>query len=831
MNRILFRAVMAFALGEVAYELTNGISKIGIVMAVSIFCGLIYGLTHKISHSRVLAAAYAVVFVLGFLNIFCNEISPSVNECVKNSSEEMPYNDMEENGSGTDDILIMGLVEDAKQGDKSTRLKVRVYYTECGNHMHTDVYNCMLYVDTANGDKYGEVKQGEYIYARGELNQIKGSNNPGAFDERVYYAGMGIDYRLDRVKECVTCQWKQLPSGAPRPVIRQMFARFKYRLGIIRENVKNYIYSLCDEKYAAVYTGILLGDKSGISEETKQLYKLGGIAHILAISSLHMTLIGGLLWKIINKCGVPTYMAGVLSVLLLFVYGSMTGFSVATVRAVIMMALGVWAKLEGRSFDILTGMAVAFAVVLISEPMLFKSSATLMSFTAILGVALAKNVMNTLTKNKKISRMKKKHKIRYSVLSGLVYQTVIQLIMLPVTVRCYYEVYTYSFAINLIVVPLVSVLIMCGLLGLAIYPVFPMAGSVFIGAGCMILRLYEGLCRLAVKLPLTAVNVGHPTMPEVIIYYMILAAVILSLDLRLDRKMREHHYEKTKRWLSKGQWCRLKRGLLSVFVLVGGMILFFVHSVAKTEKLVFLDVGQGTGILICGKSESLVIDGGSVSSDKVGEYTIVPAIKYMGMAQVDYWFVSHGDIDHVSGLIYVLENYELLGIDISCIVLSDNQNELTERIIMLAEENSIEVIYMKKGDYIAGKDFTMECIHPDKRKSFDNINDESMCLRYVSGKFNALFLGDVSKEALDYIFHNNTDVNTERYNVIQVPHHGSKYSLSHELYNLLETNGTAVISCGYGFYYGHPHKEVMEALSGYDIDIRRTDMEGAVLLQ
>lgn len=265
---------------------------------------------------------------------------------------------------------------------------------------------------------------------------------------------------------------------------------------------------------------------------------------------------------------------------------------------------------------------------------------------------------------------------------------------------------------------------------------------------------------------------------------------------------------------------------------LAGAGLYGLHQYTLCEQVTFLDVGQGDGILIRTEAgTNLVIDGGSVSRDSLGEYVLLPALRSLAMTRVDYWFVSHTDADHISGLLDILALGELSGVHIENLVVSAYavQDEEMSELIHLASGQGISVYYMDVGEYVTdGESFLMRCLHPDSAFTAEDKNEASLALEYQSNYFRMLFTGDMGADALRYMLTEEMRGAGRKYDVVKAPHHGSKYSCMEELYDMTDA---VVISCGQNNRYGHPHEEVIRLLEEKNIRIYRTDYDGAVIFR
>jgi competence protein ComEC len=231
------------------------------------------------------------------------------------------------------------------------------------------------------------------------------------------------------------------------------------------------------------------------------------------------------------------------------------------------------------------------------------------------------------------------------------------------------------------------------------------------------------------------------------------------------------------------------------------------------------------------------------------------------MARVDYWFVSHTDADHISGLTELLELGKLSGVQIENIVFSKYvvRDDSYEELCALAEENGVNIMYMDYTDMLATDEFKITCYHPEKPNAGDDKNAASLVLCYESDLVTLWLTGDVGAEGMDEVAEElqgedvaaqgvcensendaldnaggtngySVAAGNEHITILKMPHHGSKYSISEEFY-ARTCPDIAVISCGKNNLYSHPHTETMEILDEYDIPSLITWQSGAVVVK
>lgn len=535
------------------------------------------------------------------------------------------------------------------------------------------------------------------------------------------------------------------------------------------------------------------------------------------------------MYLILRGLRAPFWLSSLLSLLGAVFYGAIAGFGMASVRAVIMLVIAIFGERLGKSYDMLTGLGIAVLLMLVYNPMSIKDQSFILSVCAVSGICLGIKVMRLIMRRKRIKKYFKKHRLIWRLAEGVIMSLCVNIVTFPVIAYMYFEIPLYSFLLNLFVVPLMTVVVYAGFIGILLSSVSVFAGKLVIASGALILNIFERLAECFLKLPFSVINTGKPGIWFLIFYYLILI-FILAVS---DNKICEAFFVRMRLRLDRRKWRRLR-----VIFSLGMCTLFLAATICVRligrERIVFLDVGQGDGIIVETPGGTvMVIDGGSTSqsAENLAEYTLKPALKALGMADVNFWVVTHGDTDHVSGLMYILENYEMSNISIDCILMAGygGNTKKLEEIKLLAEENDIDTVYLGAGDRIEDGSAEIVCCHPDKDFVADGTNDASLALSYLSSDLSCLFTGDMSEASLDYMLTKNSALLQREYMYLKVPHHGSKTSMYEPLYNFMK-GGTAVVSCGKDNSYGHPHNEVLEKLKEYGCSIYRTDESGAVCI-
>ena len=829
MKRPLFWAILSYALGESAC-VTIGYDALraGAVIVLLLFAFLFL---LKSRDKLILAAICTLFFVLGFF--YSELVSQKTKQITSAVSAE-----------GTE-AFIYGTVHEVKETEYGMTLTVRVKQSELARGtVITEHYRVIVSVDS----KTAGVKPGCTLRARGLLKPFDGQRVPGGFDRRKYYLARGVLYELKKAEV-------ELVRDTESGLLSAGYYGLVNALESIRSSLGSRLSAFAAPATAGILKGVLLGDRSDIPEDISMLYRSGGIAHILAISSLHITMMSGALAFILRLFLVPFAPAWILTLVITLMYALMTGFGFATRRAFIMLAISIAGKLLGRRYDLLTGLSLALFVMLIINPYSVYDSSLLMSAAAMFGVAMGRYMTNRLVRYVKAHKLPVKAGIRnkmlYMFVKTAVFSVGLNLILTPVIAYVYMEIPLYSIIVNLLVIPLMSVMVGAGFLALMVSFVSVAAAAVVAKPAGAILLWYDLCPGFFSKLPFARIIVGGVSVHELVVYYAAVlgvTAICSKKGLRLLSGLKPvKSTTKRLKVTAEGQDLKCAKAaaaFLSVMVVLCGGLILFIPRLSTSERIVVLDVGQGDGIFISTEDGiNIMIDGGSSSQEGIGRYVIEPALKVFRVKKIDYWFVSHTDTDHVSGLLDILEESPGTGVEISTVVFASNvvKDEEYDRIVNDCKAGGINIISLDCFDYIATLDMRITCVHPDtdfgKNGSIEaelrsDKNEMSMALLYESRYSKALFTGDMGSAAVEHMLQISEEkgIDLKDLSLLKLPHHGSKNSLSPELYSIVRTGGSAVISCGRNNRYGHPNEEILEGLKEEGCRIYRTDLHGSVMI-
>lgn len=657
------------------------------------------------------------------------------------------------------------------------------------------------------------------------------ATNIGQFDARNYYAARKI---YGQVKKAAIV-YTEPPN---------IIGRGKECLWQLRRHLAESFLEVYGEENGALLAAMLLGERTFLSEETQSLYKAAGALHVIAVSGLHISLLGLGLYRLLRRIFAAQAPAAVISVLCMAAYVFLVGNPPSAVRAFIMFAMGLLAGYWKRTLDTPTALSLSAAIILMGNPFYIGQSSFLLSFLAILAISVFQPALkeclalinpyhfplSRLLDSRRAWRLRHLdpqkvpgvcHELLKKVGNGLLSSFSVWIVTLPVQLFFFSEVSLFGIFFNLLIIPLMGVILLLGIAGLFLKEISHLfaflTGSAFTDLEITVIsicRYAEGIFfaiikaggSLADRLSFTMWTPGKPVYGK-----MLLAFCLLLLFCLLGNLSENGRTFPEKFW-------KYRLGILL------GVILLLAGYPAHNLQITFLDVGQGDGICMeLPDGRVYLMDGGSSDVSKVGNYRLVPFLKAKGIRKIDAVFLSHGDTDHINGIAELLEEKQI-SVDCVCLPAGAEQEEFAE-IKDLARARNISVRTIQAGDFWENNGTKFWCLNPADVTESGNAASVVLYMEYQN--FSMLLTGDLEGEgekSVAALLRSNAITGIS---VLKVAHHGSKNSTKEEFLRQCSP-AVAVISCGERNTYGHPHKETLERLNDMGTAVYRTDCSGAV---
>lgn len=612
------------------------------------------------------------------------------------------------------------------------------------------------------------------------------------------------------------------------------------------------------EDSAAFLMSIITGERNLLTKEAKDAFNATGLAHILSISGAHFGLLLFILFRIfrvsvkklpydlfvrLSLYLTPSQIAAILCVPFMIGYLGISGMSIPSLRAFIMISLFLFGLLIQRKGFWLNTLLFAAVIIILIQPDSILDLSFQLSFIAVLCIGLTteqksgsaeerKNDSSAIEQQsnraaERLEQFKRFKRFKPLLIALLRYCSTALKISLAATIGtaplvAYYFHYfsVISPLTNLIFTPVIGFAILPAALVLSfvslVFNVFPLH-SLIDAVTALVLASIKNTSQLSF------VDIKIPAFPSILLITFY-SGILVYIVVGNRREAMGDSKNSSENPITYSLWPIALPITISVvpIIIYAGIKIFEYEGM----RITYLDVGQGDSAVVeLPDKKTLVLDTGR-KGFQTGGY-----LRYKGIKEIDALILSHGQSDHAGGTRYLLRNFKVHEIwDNGRLVLTPLHPPLDKGGIeggYSPISENIKQRKLRRGDVIEGSGYRITVLHPYDGfytlYSDDNDeNNDSIALK-IQGRKNAfLFSGDIEEEAEDDIAHMGEHLKS---GVLKIPHHGSKTSTS-QIFLSAVSPEVAVISVGRNNTYGHPHDETIEALEG--IGIFRTDKDGAI---
>lgn len=649
-------------------------------------------------------------------------------------------------------IVIANVISNKEEKEYVNKYVIKIEKVFFNNEVLSEFNNLkfILYVD-----KEGEFEYGDIVYIDCVLQNADTARNSDGFDYSRY---------LRQNKIYGICDVNSISRIKQTKGILNYIFKFKNNcISVIEKNF--------DIEKAAFLKGILLGDMTFISDELKTSFQKSNLAHVLAISGMHVVYIINVVDFLLDKIIFSKKIKNCLEIIFIIFFIIFTGSSVSCIRAGIMMILILISKNIYRLNDFYSNLFFSFCFVLIYNPYNIESVGMWLSFLGTLGLVIFKR------------KIENSNKIFNYILNNLYVSFTVQLLIFPIIVYCYNSISLTFFISNLLISFLVGPVLILGYLSIFVhkFKVIIIIENIFI-------EFIIKIAQFVSEFKLSNILVGTPSLVVVIIYYIILICFINREELRKyyirlkSTKFLKQNYIKIA--LGKKNYfimCKYIKIFLIIIFLIFIILVFYINSIKnKSLKINFLDVGQGDcTFIILPNGKNILIDGGDKTDNyDYGEKVVAPYLLDKNITTIDYMIVSHFDSDHVGGLLYIAENFKVKNILIG-VQFEENNN--LDNMLEIINQKETDLMILKANDKIKiDEECYIDVLFPIEGEEIENnsINNNSLVFKLVSRNISLLFTGDIEEEAEEKLIGVYGD--KLKCDILKVAHHGSITSSTEE---------------------------------------------------
>ncbi|MBI5755425.1 MAG: DNA internalization-related competence protein ComEC/Rec2, partial [Nitrospirae bacterium] len=652
-----------------------------------------------------------------------------------------------------------------------------------------------------------ELNYGDIIQFTGRLKIIRGFKNPGLFDYSGYVAregfraGVGIGK-----KENIT----KTGTGGSR------FLRKIYQW---REEIRLSITRGLSGPSSGILQAMAIGATGDLTTEVRDKFTAAGVTHILSISGSHLGFVSLLIffmirytliylpYRILLRLSlymIPSKIAALCTFIPLIFYTLLSGGEIATVRSLIMALVYLTAILIERDDDAINTLVIAALLVLLWDPQALFDISFQLSYMAVFSMIMVVERFHKKEGEEAPGRWK-----RYSdkfILFLLL--TLGATISTAPIVACYYNQMAWAGVIsNMIIVPFVGFIVLpVGLFSSFLALIWHADVLPLAWLNDLLLGLLYRIVELFARFPWSVVYTPSPGIILIIVIYMFILSLLFI----------------------RYRWAKIALPL-SIFLLTFDLGCSpMIRDKGGLMRVTFMDVGQGDSSFIeFPDGKVMVIDGGGTFSETfdIGRSVVAPYLWNAGIRNIDYMVLSHPQLDHMEGLIYLLDKFPVGEVWTNGI--GSGASYSFDSIVQGKGIRHVSVYRGMKEMIVGGCRIRFLNSPLLKGGKGEKSNNLSVVMRLACKDISFLFTGDIEAEAMREIAAGNAILHST---VIKVPHHGARGSVE-EGFISAAAPGAAVISAGYQNSYHHPSPEAISAYQRGGASIYRTDLDGAVIVE
>ncbi len=694
-------------------------------------------------------------------------------------------------------------------------------------------------------------RAGDRVEVLARARPVRNYGDPGSFDFRGYLARQNIQLRgALRNGQLFTV------VDHSRPTLSDRFARLH---GQFLHSLDELFASRPDE--GALARAMLLGDRSFVERDRVVDFQKTGVYHVLVLAGLHVGALAAFFLWAGRRLRLGRFSTILLTLLALFAYTSIVEDRPPIVRAVLMAAVYLSAKLLYRRMDIVNVAAISALAILAARPSEITDASFLLSFSAVATIGaiavplisrssepyrLALDHLSDVTRDvshaPRVIQFRMEMRAAGAWLSArlprvaaplgssllaapcratiffweiIFISAILQLGMLPPLAYYFHRVTLAGPFANVPALLLTGLAVPIGFLTLAASLVSHTLAAWLAKLLGLLLAMLDASVRWFARWHGASYRIPGPS--------IVLMAVFVGLGVVLSAAIRM-------RWRASRSWSAATALLATASVIA--TYPFSPRLASQRLALTVLDVGQGDSLFVSfPRGRTMLVDaggelgnfhsGGMRSGIDVGEDVVSPYLWSRGLKRIDVVALTHAHEDHLGGLPAIFENFRVgefwVGRDI--------QSAAYRQVLAAARAHGVVVRHLKQGDAFSEDGISGKILWPDDLSEGQSAkNDDSLVMRLTDGSESFLLAGDIERPSERKML---TEEQSVGVNFLKVAHHGSKTSTTDPFLSAAHP-AFAAISVGKDNSFGHPSPEVTERLAAAGVRAYRTDRDGAI---
>lgn len=595
-------------------------------------------------------------------------------------------------------------------------------------------------------------RAGDRLRAQGWLRAIPPPANPGERDFRAAMDKLGVRAKLrlnNRGNWQITEQARR-PAWPPGLHIDWRAGR-RALIDAAQHSLRVGIDEAAQPEAAALLDAMVLGRRSEQLESVYEAYRRTGLAHVLAISGLHVGLLAAGVWFVVQLLTGRPGWAAVAAMVAVGLYLSVVPWRVPILRAAFMTITFCAGLSLRRQLSATSLLALIGLVLLVVRPrdlfepgfqLSFGIVAALLAFTTGMSRRLLPERIAPATAHGWPAAMRRG--ADYLAVSIVAWLTA-----LPLVAYHFQMVSPLAVGMSVAALPAVAAVLWLGFIKVLIGLAWPAAGGVLAGPLAWLAQLQVDVVGVVSSWPGVAISVRQPG--------ALLAGIALVWIVLLLAKP-----------------FKARRALLIIGSLWLVLLALDWPGDEPTELTVhMLAVGDGSCYVVQSAGEAWLFDCGSSNYAEIGRYAIVPALRSMGVGRVDTLVISHADYDHFSGALDIVDHISVDRIVTTQHVLddaADSPRQATAYLVDGLRRRGVAIERIARGWRDTLGEQPVEALWPPAGRTFEQNNDSSIVLAFEAAGRRLLLTGDIAEQAMAAM---RTEGIALAADVTDLPHHGS----------------------------------------------------------